>query len=373
MKRLAFLITLLIGVPCLAQCPPGSPSCPSPNRKAEPIYRFDRASSNPAPWETVVRITAMVGTSRFSGSGTVIDGSPRACLVMTCAHIMRGNPKLSVEIFGPGLNSSTGSVGDPIARFDAVAIDFNEAKDVGLIRFEPPYAIPASPLVPPGWSPQKAVYLVSLGCNRGQNPTAYCERFTEVKTLVIGKNPVPYDGIVCDRKPIEGRSGGGLYDEKGQLAAVCDFASLNSDQGYYASTESLRKILRANGLVELADGMTRKPPHAADPIRSIENDAVEGFEKEAANLTLPLLACGGMGATGVLAGLFALFKRGKPSQPVPVVSSAGYSPSPEDLTRLLVNALKDREEKEVKQKSDAELLDQIKALVSQPKPSPPNA
>ena len=388
-RLLAVAVLLLLslsGEPSPAQeCPKGSLNCPFPQARAQAPERpfvFRVESGNPAPWATAVRITASRANNEQSlGSGTIIDSSVNSSLVMTCAHVLRGKPSLTVEIFGQRMNGRTGSVGPAIARFPAVEVDRNDASDVGLVRFTADRPLPSSKLVPLGWSPSSEP-LCSVGCSRGADPTAVTEQAIRPVKFQFGLKT--YHGLECEKEAIEGRSGGGLFDQDGRLAGVCDLNETNEKHGVYASTESLRAILRANGLVEMADGVTRRPP--AGPVVStpaptaapdspdlitINPGAVAKIEQEATSLLMPLIAGAGVGGFGLLGGALAFFARRKP---VPTGPLTAFSPTPEDLTRLLVISLKQREENEAQSKSNAALLEQIKSLVSTPQPpAAPNA
>lgn len=267
MKTWLVVALLLLSPATIAgqSCPPGSTNCPSPTapvRAKSPSlsYLFRVGMGNPAPWSTAVRITSSQGKVLGTGSGTVIDGRSDSALVMTCAHILRLDPSatLTVEIFGPGLVASpANSVGPAIARFAGVALDRDDSHDVGLVRFRPGRALPASPLVPPGWSPSGEP-LCSVGCSNGANPTGLATRY--LRDMRGSGLIQAYHGYECEGETPSGRSGGGLFDEHGRLAGVCDFADTKAYTGIYARAESLRAILRRNGLVELADGSPAPAP-----------------------------------------------------------------------------------------------------------------
>jgi Trypsin-like peptidase domain len=395
MRALPILLLALLASPALGQCPPGATNCPypqAPPKADRPDYWFHSASGNAPPWSTAVRIKAhRPGKKEFAvGSGTVIDGSAHSALIMTCAHVMRGDPPfhkppiLTVEIFGSKLDFQTGSVGQAIASFPGKALDRNDKLDVGLLTFSPGIELPASKLVPIGWEISPSLRLCSLGCSQGRDPTGLSEHFTKEVSYTTG-----YRGLECDREPLEGRSGGGLFDQEGRLCGVLDFASPEDSTGIYASAESLRDILRRNGLVEMADGPKKAPPVVVSTPSAPAPDTIEltpvppsrgspsavvavekVIEKEAQATLFPLIASG-LGGMGIVSTIFAFIKRPRPQgPPVSPPSKSSVDPSPEDALRLLASILKDRDEKEARKKSDSDMLDKIKSLLNDPKPTP---
>ena len=361
------MIHLVLALALAAQCPPGSTSCPT-----SPRYVFDATKGQAAPWSTAVRITARLEGSREAniGSGTVIESWPGHALVMTCAHVLRftSTPVVVVEVFGGKLRAD-GSVGGPLASYRAVAIDRDDATDVGLVRFSPREALSCSLLVAPHWTVTTATPLCSVGCSRGADPTAVPEAFARLTSLYGGR----YRGIECVRRPVSGRSGGGLFDDAGRLVGVCDLA-VEDGGGMYATTESLRAILRKNGLVELAEGRARSRPSGSNreetPITRPPPDVAIDLVRDSldlpstlASIAVPALAgSGGTAVVGLIAWVSSRLRK-KPPSPTGI-------PPPEQLVPLLIASLKaqgDAEksalEREAKAKADAELLERIKALV----------
>ncbi len=378
------LIVLQAAAQAVAQCPPGSKSCPMQAPKSAPAYVFRSASGNPAPWATAVRISVVLGKSRQVGSGTVIDSGPESSLVMTAAHVLRssaGSPIL-VEVFAGTLDRKTGSLGPPIGSYPGEPVDRDDAADVGLLRFRPGKVLPTSPLVPPGWPP--AGPLCSVGCSHGDDPTAVSERFIAEQTLA-GEDGA-YRGLECDRRPPRGRSGGGLFDEYGHLAGVCDFAETELPRGLYAHPESIRSLLRRNGLVELAEGTSRKappvaPPVAPNPFQSPPDPVapqpqptappptLAAEAKEVGGYLWPLLAgLGGVGGTSILAVLISLAKGNRGSGPS-VASPREHGPEPEELVRLLRRAIEDADLKKARKAEDAAILEKVRAAIATPPPN----
>jgi Trypsin-like peptidase domain len=375
---------------CLAilgqSCPPGAAYCPNP---AAPVstYSFRVASGNPTPWSTAVRISWSSGHGRVIGSGTVIDGSADSALVMTCAHVLRDARALTVEVFGARIDPRNQSVGPPIGSFAGEAVDRDDASDVGLVRFRPGRPLAASPLVPPRWSPSSSGPLCSVGCSGGADPTALADRF--LRPVALARSEGPYRGLECANLPPQGRSGGGLFTESGQLAAVCDLAT--GQTGLYAEPESLRSILRKNGFVELAAGepaTSRKVAPSTAPTSPRPPPEFAPFLPPAPPATpsnLAAIVVTGLGSTAGLGFVGWLAARARKLAPFPVAPDRSESqspaevPRPEEILRLLVDSVRARDEAdrarreaEDRDRRDGEVLAQLMALIERanapPKP-----
>jgi hypothetical protein len=389
---------LLIALALLAQvqppCPPGSRSCPNPLAaapKARINYHFNESSGNPPPWATAVRITATSGREASFGSGTVIESGPGSSLVLTCAHVLRGRPTLVVEVFAgklAGTVSSPFPLGPPTGRYAARFVAADHVLDVGLIRFDPGFALAVSPLIPEGMTAGVRVGLLSVGCSQGSGATA----MTEVLTGKTYQRPPPnqrYRGIVTEGRPVPGRSGGGLFDGEGRLAGVCNFGGIEEEFGVYAPAESIRELLRREGLVELASGLGRKEPalaavanppvtvaigpQASPPTLLVPQTLPPLAEDLAGKILSGLIGAAAVGVPALgLVGWLMGKARPKRDDP-PAVLSAASSPSPEDLVRLLAVMLKARDDDVARRKGDADLLERFKLLIDgakEPTPKP---
>jgi thiol-disulfide isomerase/thioredoxin len=220
----------------------------------------------PNPWETVVRIKVHNPPRSIGyGSGTVIHSTPDEALIMTCAHIFsiegarqQPNPKryprrVTVDLFDGRLSGPKGTQVRPTdTNIAAEVIDYDFAADVGLIRIRPGRRIPASPLVPFGWTPRQGQEMTTVGCSQGNDATAWSTRVTTPRIRGLVNNS-SYEATECDHAPLQGRSGGGLYTTDGYLAGVCDFAEPHSKKGLYAAPRSMHRILDRNQLAFIYD------------------------------------------------------------------------------------------------------------------------
>ena len=59
------------------------------------------------------------------------------------------------------------------------------------------------------------------------------------------------ENIVCSNDPIQGRSGGGLFNAKGELIGVCSGAFRKTKEGLYTGIGAVRKLITNLKLTEL--------------------------------------------------------------------------------------------------------------------------
>lgn len=250
-----------------AQCPPGAQSCPNPSAKSHgtdaklpeqlPGLPAAHNSAFPRPWKTAVRIRIPgPGQIQSIGSGTIVASSDTGTIALTCAHIFgRSRPseriEAIVETFDGNLQT-TGSLSfvAHAATYPGHSLDFDPSRDVGLVVFQPPSPIPASPVVLSGYRVSRGEKLNTVGCSSGKDAsiwTTVCHQ----ESIKLSKQP-EYRGFEARFAPPQGRSGGGCFTLEGRVAGVCDFADGQAGTGIYAAPESIHKILDRNQLLETA-------------------------------------------------------------------------------------------------------------------------
>lgn len=224
-------------------------------------------SESAAPWETVVRIKVVNHLSRPRssvgfGSGTIVHSTEDESIILTCAHIfhieeMRAQPppsrfplKVLVDLFDGRLSKSeTPQVHTTEVDLPAEVIDFDAVGDVGLIRIRPARRLPVSKIVPPGWTPKPSQRMTTVGCSHGHDATAWSTWVTKPLIRLQKSRNAIYEATECAHKPLQGRSGGGLFTLDGILAGVCDFNDgPNGSHGLYASPRTIHKLLDRHNL-----------------------------------------------------------------------------------------------------------------------------
>lgn len=241
----------------------------SPNRSGLPIEREIReqgalyAPENPFPWETVVRIKIHIPNAVVNGSGTVIYSNGEEALILTCAHIFeveknnRAKPTperypypITVDLFDGQLHGKTRQQVHMVESLKGEVLDFDFARDVGLMKIRPNRKIPAARLVPPEWRPRPGTEMITVGCSEGADATAWSTEILPTR-MNFQVNPA-YEGMVCRFAPKQGRSGGGIFTRDGYyLAGVCNFQEPIGQVGLYAVPDSVYKLLDRNQLAAL--------------------------------------------------------------------------------------------------------------------------
>jgi thiol-disulfide isomerase/thioredoxin len=219
-----------------------------------------KGPTNPDPWATVVRIKVHGQGSIGFGSGTIIHSTPEESIVLTCAHIFKlegrqqAHPskfprRITVDLFDGKLSGQKPAMVHHIdgETYEGKAIDYDFARDVGLIRIKPGRRLPCSRVVPTHWTPKERMQLTTVGCSEGRDATAWSTVIVKPSMRGLSGNP-QYEAIECTTAPKQGRSGGGLYTTDGYLAGVCDFAEPRGNHGLYATPASIRHVLDRNNL-----------------------------------------------------------------------------------------------------------------------------
>lgn len=189
------------------------------------------------------------------GTGTVIDAHDDEVLVLTCGHIFRdsnGKGRILCDFFTPA--AGRGVVGK--------LISYDLRRDIGLVSVRP--LVPVQPMTVGGNGQRSEVAskVFSVGCNHGEDPTI-------ISNQVIAVNR--YHGpanLVVGGRPVDGRSGGGLFDASGVLIGVCNAADQEEDEGLYAALGPIHSELDRAGLAFVYSGQlpavaTRTNPPAS--------------------------------------------------------------------------------------------------------------
>lgn len=190
-----------------------------------------------------VRLRVEDGQGRSFGTGTIIDARQGEALVITCGHIFRetkGKGPVTVELFEP-----TASGVRPAGQFTGQVISYDLDRDIGLVSIRPDRAVAVAPVAPTGCPLERGDRVTSVGCSNGADPTVMSTRITS-----LGRYQGP-PNIQAAGAPVEGRSGGGLFNEDGQLIGICYAADYEGNEGLYAALDSIQNELDKIGLSEI--------------------------------------------------------------------------------------------------------------------------
>lgn len=190
---------------------------------------------------STVRLRVRDSGGQNYGTGTIIDSRPGQTLVLTCGHLFRQASTgqqvgVEVDLFPRGGKVET-LVGQVVA-YDLEA-------DVGLVSVPSQQPLPAIPLASPRKPLQVGESLVSIGCSKGDDPTRQA-----VKSTALNKFQGP-DNIECTGLPVQGRSGGGLFRENGELVGICILADDKAGRGIYAALNPVYALLQKQNLTHL--------------------------------------------------------------------------------------------------------------------------
>jgi len=216
---------------------------PSMRELSEP----DRFPSDPQGATVRIRVDEPSQNSISTGTGTIIDSHNGEALVLTCGHLFRdyqNQAKITVETFLDG----------QIQSYPATLIDFQANEmDIGLIAFRSNRTIPVARLIPKNRALTEGQRVFSWGCDRGALPSRRDSQITKLNRYSGAAN------VEVDGEPVVGRSGGGLFDERGELIGVCYAASPAYKEGLYNAAEVVYFELAKLGLQRLFNDRNDSP------------------------------------------------------------------------------------------------------------------
>ena len=215
------------------------------------------AESHDKLLSATVRLRVEDAKGNDYATGTIIDARENQALVVTCGHLFReskGEGPLTVEIFEP-VAGGVRSVGQVPAK----VISYNLERDLALVGIWLDRPVSAAAIAPKGSPIEEGDRVVSVGCSNGQDPTALESRITKLDRY---KGP---PNIEVSGAPEKGRSGGGLFNQNGQLIGVCFAADYEGNEGLYAALEAIHDELTSAGLNQLL-AVDKAQPHSKEPI-----------------------------------------------------------------------------------------------------------
>ena len=164
-------------------------------------------------------------------TGTVIHSHEGEWLVLTCGHVFResnGNGIITAEY---DFYKNKRRVPGQLLTFDA------GPRDVALVTVKAGHNIKPVALASRHSPVRQNATIFSIGCDKGDDPTIRRSRI---------KNQAKYDGVLKYEifgRPVIGRSGGGLFNEQGELVGVCNAAAVDYDEGIYSSLTNIHHMI----------------------------------------------------------------------------------------------------------------------------------
>lgn len=194
------------------------------------------------PEAATVRIRVNEPKHEAVGTGTIVDSFQGEALVITCGHLFRDmspNARVTVEMFVEGRTET----------FDAHVIDFQaDEVDIGLVAFQPKRAVPAVRLQSQSEPLHEGSQVFSLGCDHGQDPSRRNSSITRLNRYLGAPN------VEIAGAPVQGRSGGGLFNARSELIGICYAADPDLNEGLYCGPEVVYQQLSKVGLQRLYSG-----------------------------------------------------------------------------------------------------------------------
>ena len=201
---------------------------------------------------TLAEKTAMAATVKLQvedpegtsyATGTVIHTHGNESLVLTCGHVFRDSGGEGAITAHYGFDSSTPqSAPGELIFYDA------KARDIAVVVIRTTGTpIVAAEVASKRTRVGKGDDAFSIGCDHGEDPTI---RHTQIKNRAAYDGAIKYD---IYGRPVDGRSGGGLFTSDGRVIGVCNAAVIDVDEGIYTALDTIHWQLAKVQLEHLFD------------------------------------------------------------------------------------------------------------------------
>ena len=181
--------------------------------------------------DSSVRIRVTGDKLQDVGTGTIVYSVPGQSLILTCAHLFADqdeSARIEVDVFRNG----------QVSRFPARIVGGDHNADLAVVQIQNASVLPFVSVSSPVVSVAPSQPAVSFGCDNGRIPTSL-----QTKVLKINQYTGPAN-LTCARDPVQGRSGGGLFNQNGQLIAVCSCADRDNQEGLYMSQPAILDLMQ---------------------------------------------------------------------------------------------------------------------------------
>jgi len=219
--------------------PTGQPM--SLSQPSAPIPSASSGSLDRQLLSSTVRLTVEDASGQSIGSGTIIDAQGGAALVLTCGHIFResqGKGPINVLVNTPaGPRTCAGKLHS-----------YSTEPDLALVVVESVAEVQPARIAGAGYRPAKGESVYTAGCDFGKPATSAATRIMSVNKFTGPAN------VEVAGEPVQGRSGGGLFNARGELIGVCNAADQQAREGVYAGLSSIHEMLTKKGLASVFSG-----------------------------------------------------------------------------------------------------------------------
>ena len=184
--------------------------------------------------KSTVRIKVTSQGETGWATGTVVDNHGDDFLVISCGHVFRdleknGRIEIEFNLDRENVLTSRGSLVFSDDKFrDIAALSFSDAR----CKIQP---VKISEV---DQAPIQNDLVFSIGCSKGKPPT--------IRRSIL-KRTLSYNGIKkydIVGRPIDGRSGGGLFSKNGELFGICNAAAIHEDEGIFVAVDTIHWLLK---------------------------------------------------------------------------------------------------------------------------------
>lgn len=190
------------------------------------------------PMLASVRIRVVTNGQVAKGSGTIVQSAEGLSRILTCAHLFEkatADSRIEVDVFEKAKAQPTlGTLLQKDVKADLALISINTTK-----------VLPASTIATAVQAPKVNDAVCAIGCDGGNAPTR-----EDIKVTDIDKYEEPHN-LLCTGLPVQGRSGGGLFDKDGRVVGVCSGADEQDKRGFYSGLLAIHAFLDRLKLTDL--------------------------------------------------------------------------------------------------------------------------
>lgn len=202
----------------------------------QPLIEGDILTRDPMVASTRIRIKDKGGVNL--GSGTIIESKIGQTLILTCGHIFRNSDAdalIEVDVFTNGKKET----------FVGKEVKHDLKLDLGIISIPTDNPLPFARIAGGKYEILKGAPVQSVGCGQGNNPTLQKHLVTQLNRYNGPSN------IECTGVPVQGRSGGGLFNLQGEVIGICMAADPKERRGLYVGLPAVHGFLKECQLLRL--------------------------------------------------------------------------------------------------------------------------
>jgi thiol-disulfide isomerase/thioredoxin len=278
--------------PLKSSQPPGNPF-----GNAAPLQSAQPSVAQPAPsaehtklLESTVKISVEDSSGTSAGTGTIVDAREGQALLLTCGHLFResaGKGPIVVTFY-----QATPSGAQVRETAQGTLLNYDLERDLALVVVKPTTPVQALPIAPMNTQLAPGSGVRTVGCNGGANPTVLESQITTIDRYQGPPN------VEVAGAPVEGRSGGGLFNAAGQLIGVCFAADPQSNEGLYASLPSIQAKLDSMQLSLVYQTPSLSSANPAAPTQAAAVPPAQPTADEFASVPVPNMAVRDMAIRG---------------------------------------------------------------------------